>query len=169
LLKSEAGRAAPYASAMPRRAERSVVVPYIGHQLLDYLIGLYLIQAGAKTHGRAATVSYVAGGVVLLAATLSGRPLGGGPLSRRLHRFVDMALVAGLAAAPFVFGLTAHTADVVRFIGAAVALAAVVWYGNYNPPRPRGETTRAIRQQGPRIAGQLLGRRMAAKRRPPER
>ena len=44
---------------------------------------------------------------------------------------------------------------------------AVVWYSNYNPPRPRGETTRAIRQQGPRIAGQLLGRRMSSKRRPP--
>ena len=153
---------------MPRRGARSVVVPFIAHQLLDYLFGLYLIQAGAKTHGRAATVSYAAGAVILLAATLSGRPLGGGPISRPLHRVVDLAMVVGLAAAPFLFGLTGNTADALRFEGPAVALAAVVWFTNYARPRPRGETTRAIRQQGPRVAGQLLGRRMAAKRRPPD-
>src|SRR5947209_11431396 len=135
---------------MPRRGDRSVIIPYIGHQLIDYLIGLYLIQIGAKTHGRAATVAYGAGALVLLGAMLSGRPLGGGPISRPVHRFVDMALVAGLAAAPFVFGLTGEAANVVRFEGAAVALAALVWYASYNPPRPRGETTLAIRQQGPR-------------------
>jgi len=144
-----------------------VVVPFIAHQILDYLFGLYLIQAGAKTHGRAATVSYAAGAVMLLAATLSGRPLGGGPISRPLHRVVDMAMVVGLAVAPFLFGLTGHTADALRFEGPAVALAAVVWVTNYARPRPRGETSRAIRQQGPRMAGQLLGRRMAGKRRPP--
>jgi len=153
---------------MFRRGARSVIVPYIAHQLLDYLIGLYLIQAGAKTSGRATTVAYAAGGVVLLAATLSGRPLGGGPISRKMHRLVDLACVAGLAAAPFVFGLSGNTADVARFEGPAVALAAAVWYTNYAPRRPRGETTRAIRQHGPRAAGQLLGRRMAGKRRPPD-
>jgi hypothetical protein len=152
---------------MFRRGERSVIVPYIAHQLLDYLIGVYLIQIGAKAHGRAATVAYVAGGLVLLGAMLSGRPLGGGPISRPGHRYVDMALVAGLAVAPFVFGLTDEATTVVRFEGAAVALGAIVWYGNYRPPRPRGETRRAIRRQGPRIAGQLLGRKISSKRRPP--
>src|SRR5439155_20919721 len=115
---------APYAAGMPRRGARSVVVPFIAHQLLDYLFGLYLIQAGAKTHGRAATVSYAAGAVILLAATLSGRPLGGGPISRPLHRVVDVACVAGLAAAPFVFGLTGDSTDVIRFEGPAILLAA---------------------------------------------
>ena len=153
---------------MPRRGARSVVVPFIAHQLLDYLVGLYLIQAGAKTHGRAATVSYAAGAVVLLAATLSGRPLGGGPLSRPAHRVVDAVLVVGLVAAPFVFGLTDHAPDVIRFEAAAVALGAIVWFTNYARPRPRGERARAIRQQGPRVAGQLRGRKMAAKRRPPD-
>ena len=153
---------------MPRRGQR-IVVPFIAHQLLDYLFGLYLLQAGSKAHGRAATVSYAAGAVVLLAATLSGRPLGGGPISRPLHRVVDVACVAGLAAAPFVFGLTGDSTDVIRFEGPAILLAAVAWFTNYARPRPRGETTRAIRQQGPRMAGQMLGRRMASKRRPPER
>lgn len=153
---------------MFRRGARSVIVPWIGHQLLDYLIGLYLIQVGAKTHGRGATVAYVAGGLVLLGAVLSGRPLGGGRISRKLHRVVDLVLVVGIAISPFVFGLTGNAPDVVRFEGAAVALGAVVWYTNYAPPRPRGETARAIRRQGPRVAGQLLGRRLAAKRRPPE-
>ena len=58
-----------------------MVVPFLVHQVLDYLAGLYLLQAGSKLHGRAATVCYIAGAVVLLAATLSGRPLGGGPIS----------------------------------------------------------------------------------------
>ena len=153
---------------MPRRGARSVVVPFIAHQLLDYLVGLYLIQTGAKSHGRTATVCFVAGAVVILAATLSGRPLGGGPLSRPAHRIVDIVLVAGLAAAPFVFGLTDNGPDVARFEMAAVALGAIVWFTNYARPRPRGERARAIRQQGPRVAGQLLGRKMASKRRPPD-
>jgi hypothetical protein len=152
---------------MPRRGQR-IVVPFIAHQLLDYLFGLYLIQAGAKAHGRAATVSYAAGALVLLAAALSGRPLGGGRLSRPAHRVVDLVCVAGLAAAPFVFGLTGEATAVARFEGPAVLLGAVVWSTNYARPRPRGERTRAVRQQGPRVAGQLLGRRMAAKRRPPD-
>jgi hypothetical protein len=153
---------------MRRRGERSVIVPYIAHQLLDYLVGLYLIQAGAKTHGRAATVCFAAGAAVILGATLSGRPLGGGPLSRPAHRVVDVALVVGLVAVPFIFGLTEHPPDVVRVEMAAVALGAIVWFTSYARPRARGETTRAIRQQGPRVAGQLLGRRMSAKRRPPD-
>jgi len=153
---------------MPRRGARSLVIPFLGHQILDYLAALYLIQAGSKASGRAATVFYGAGAVMLVVATLSGRPLGGGRISRPAHRVVDVVLVAALAAVPFVFGLSGDTPTVARFEGLAILLAADVWFTNYARPRARGETTRAIRQQGPRVAGQLLGRRMAGKRRPPE-
>jgi len=153
---------------MPRRGARSLVIPFIGHQILDYLAGLYLIQIGSKASGRAAAVFYGAGAVMLLIATLSGRPLGGGPVSRPVHRVVDGVFVVALAAAPFVFGLTGDAANVVRLDGLAALLAADLWFTNYARPRPRGETARAIRQQGPRVAGQMLGRRMAGRRRPPE-
>jgi len=145
-----------------------LVIPFLAHQIFDYLAGLYLIQAGSKTSGRAAAVFYGAGAVMLLVATLSGRPLGGGPISRPVHRLVDLAFVAGLAAAPFVFGLSGDAPTVLRFEAPAALLAADVWFTRYARPRPRGETARAIRQQGPRIAGQMLGRRMADKRRPPD-
>jgi len=147
-----------------------VVVPFLVHQVLDYLAGLYLLQAGSKTSGRAATVCYIAGAIVLLAATLSGRPLGSGPISRPLHRVVDILLVLGLVATPFVFGLTDQTTTTVRLEGLAVALGALVWFTKYARPAPRNyrETGRAIKQHAPRVAGQMIGRRMAGKRRPPD-
>ena len=159
---------------MPGRRRRSLVIPFLLHQVLDYLAALYLLQAGTKLEGRAATVCYVAGAVTLLAATLSGRPLGSGPLTRPLHRLVDVGLIAGLVAAPFVFRLTGEAGAVLRLEGLAVALGAVVWFTNYARPRPRGqgsaaETARAIKEHGPRAAGQMIGRRLGAKRQPPGR
>jgi len=147
-----------------------VVVPFLLHQVVDYAAGLYLLQAGSKTSGRAATVCYAAGAVVLLAATLSGRPLGGGPVSRPVHRVVDIILVVGIAATPFVFGLTGEATTTVRFEGLAIVLAALVWFTRYARPAPRNyrETGRAIKQHGPRVAGRMLGRRMAGKGRPPD-
>ena len=149
---------------------RSVIVPFPIHQVVDYLGGLYLLQVGSHLRGRPATVAYGAGAVILVAAALSGRPLGGGPISRPLHRIVDIALIVGVAAAPFVFGFSHNVPDLLRFDGFAAALAVVVRYTNYVRPRPRNhrETARAIKEQGPRVAGQLLGRRLAAKRRPPD-
>ena len=150
-----------------------MVVPFPVHQVLDYLGGLYLLDAGAHLSGRAATVCYAAGGVVLLAATLSGRPLGGGRLAWPGHRVVDIAIIAGLAAAPFVFGLTGEVPALIHLEGLAAAFVALVWFTNYARPRPRGQgqtaqTARAIKEQGPRVAGLMIGRRLAAKRRPPD-
>ena len=157
---------------MPGRRRKSLVIPFLLHQALDYLAALYLLQAGTKLEGRPATVCYIAGAVVLVAAALSGRPLGSGPLARPHHRIVDGGLIAGLAAAPFVFGLTGETGAVLRLEGLAVTLGAVMWFTNYARPRPRGqgaaaETARAIKEHGPRVAGQMIGRRLGGKRQPP--
>ena len=148
----------------PAFERRGVVVPFPIHQLLDYLAGLYLLQAGSRLHGRPATVSYAAGAVFLVAATFSGRPLGGGRLSRHAHRVVDVVLIAGVAAAPFVFGLSGTATNVVRYEGLAVLLALGVKYTNY-VRLPPGSTTRALKEQAPRLAGQIVGRRMSRRRR----
>src|SRR2546421_3444017 len=119
---------------MPRRnrspgpafERRGVVIPFPIHQVIDYFAGLYLLQVGSKLRGRAATVCYGVGAVILVAAAFSGRPLGGGRLSRRAHRVVDMALIAAVAVAPFVFDIASDAANVVRFEGLAVLLIAVV-------------------------------------------
>ncbi len=43
-----------------------------------------------------------------------------------------------------------------------------MWLTKYARPAPRNyrETGRAIKAHGPRVAGQMIGRRMAGKRRP---
>src|SRR2546428_11714065 len=109
---------------MPGRRARSVVVPFPVHQVLDYLGGLYLLDAGAHLSGRAATVCYAAGAVVLLAATLSGRPLGVGRLARPCHRVADIAFIAWLPAAPFVFVLTGDAPALIHLDWVAAALVA---------------------------------------------
>lgn len=134
-------------------------------------MGLYLLQVGSHLRGRPETVSYVAGAAILVVAVFSGRPLGGGPVPRPLHRLVDIAVVAGLATAPFLFGLSGEVSAVLRLESVAAAWAAVVWLTNYapRPPRrPAGSTARVLREQGPRLAGQLVGRHLGAKRRPPD-
>jgi hypothetical protein len=152
---------------VPGLERRGVVVPFPIHQVLDYLAGLYLLQVGSHLRGRAATVCYALAAVIILAAVFSGRPLGGGPLSRPAHRLVDMALIAGVAAAPFVFDLAGNVSNVVRFEGLAVLLILIVKFTSYVRPE-RGATARALKEQGPRIAGQIVGRRLASKRPPPD-
>ena len=153
---------------MFRRGRVAMVLPFLSHQVLEYLAGLYLLQVGAQVGGRAATACYVAGPSMLLAAALSGRPLGGGRLPRRAHRFVDIALIAAIAAAPFVLQFTSSTSAVVRMEGLAIAWIAVVRVTNYHPqPGTTREIVRGLKDNGPRLAGRAVGRRLAAKRRPP--
>src|SRR5258707_10680136 len=114
----------------------SVVVPFPVHQILDYFAGLYLVQVGSHLRGRAATVCYVAGAVIIVAAAFSGRPLGGGRISRPAHRLIDVAIIVGLAAAPFVFHLTGEVANALSVGGVAVrrvASGGVTKYGRPNP------------------------------------
>jgi hypothetical protein len=150
------------------RGRDAVVLPFLTHQVMDYLGSLYLLQVGAKTEGRPATVCYVAGAAMLAGAAFSGRPLGGGRLRRPLHRLVDIALIAGLAASPFVFGFNDNTSAVVRLEGLAVVLALLVKVTNYGYPQvgTGRQIARGLKENGPRIAGRMVGRRVA-KRRPP--
>ena len=105
---------------------------------------------------------------MLAATAFSGKPLGGGRLPRSAHRMVDLALIAALAATPFVFGFDEDSAALVRLEGMAVALALLAWFTNYGPPQP-GQVkamARDFKGVAPRLAGRAIGRR-AARRRPP--
>lgn len=139
--------------------------------MLEYLAALYLLQAGSHQRGRPATVCYVAGAVILVIAAVSGRPLGGGPLPRPAHRVLDLGIVFGLVLAPFAAGIAGAVSAVLRLEALAVAWAAVVWLTNYAPRRARARpavgTARVLRERGPRLAGQLIGRQLSGKRRPP--
>jgi hypothetical protein len=156
----------------------SVVVPFPVHQILDYFAGLYLVQVGSHLRGRAATVCYVAGAVIIVAAAFSGRPLGGGRISRPAHRLIDVAIIVGLAAAPFVFHLTGEVANVLRLEGMAVVLIVIVKFTKYVRPQPGATskavadtavgTARLLKAKGPRAAGRAVGRRLAPKSPPPD-
>jgi hypothetical protein len=151
------------------RGPDAVVLPFFSHQVLEYLASLYLLQVGAQVGGRAAAPCYVLGALMLVAAAFSGKPLGGGRLPRSLHRFVDLALIAGVAAAPFLFGFSENTSALVRVVGLAVALTLLMWFTNYGRPQPGQvkEIARDFKAVAPRMAGRAVGRRRAAKRRPP--
>jgi hypothetical protein len=152
-----------------RRSPDAVVLPFFSHQVIEYLASLYLLQVGAQRGGRAAAPCYVLGALMLAAATFSGKPLGGGRLPRSLHRFVDLALIAGVGVAPFLFNFSEDSPTVARLAILAVALALLTWFTNYGPPQPGQvkEMARDLKEVAPRMAGRAVGRRRAAKRRPP--
>ncbi|HEV7863131.1 MAG TPA: hypothetical protein VGR20_10540 [Acidimicrobiia bacterium] len=178
---------------MTRRRRFDVVLPFLSHQVLEYLGALYLLQVGSHLKGRPAAVCYVAGVVMLVSATFSGRPLGGGPLPRHLHRLVDVVLVLGVAAAPFLFHFTDQVTATLRLEGLAVVFAFLVKVTNYAHPQPRrrrrppsrqsapfpprrpeetlkvtarkaGRATGIVKQKGPRAAGQFVGRQLKRRR-----
>ncbi|MEW6472211.1 MAG: hypothetical protein AB1679_08065 [Actinomycetota bacterium] len=150
-----------------RRGADATVLPFLSHQVIEYLASIYLLQVGTKVDGRASTVCYVLGALMLAAAAFSGKPLGGGRLSRRMHRFIDLALIAAVAAAPFVFDFADQNSALIRLEGLAVALAVLMWFTNYAPPQPGmgRDIARGLRIQASRKAGQAVGRRLG--RRPP--
>ena len=133
---------------------------------MEYIAGLYLLQVGATVKGPASTVGYVAGGLTLLAATFSGRPLGGGRIPRSVHRWIDIALIAGIAVSPFVFDFTDNKPAFVRLEALVVALALLAKATNYGYPEV--STSRQIahdlKQHGPRLAGRAVGRRLSRRR-----
>jgi hypothetical protein len=152
-----------------RRGADATVLPFLSHQVIEYIASVYLLQVGAQAKGRAASVCYVLGALMLAAAAFSGKPLGGGRISRRMHRFVDLALIAGVAAAPFVFNFADQKSTFFRLMLLAVALTALMWFTNYAPPQPGmgRDIARGLRTQASRRAGEYVGRRMARRRPPP--
>ena len=152
-----------------RRSPDATVLPFLSHQVIEYIAGVYLLQVGAQAKGgRPATVCYVLGALMLAAAAFSGKPLGGGRLiSRAMHRFIDVALIIGVAAAPFVFDFADRKSTTIRMELLAFALAALAWFTNYNPPQPGmgRDIARGLRDQASRRAGAYVGRRMSRRRR----
>jgi hypothetical protein len=155
-----------------RRASDATVLPFLTHQVIEYIAGIYLLQVGAQASGgTAAAVCYVLGGFTVAAAAFSGKPLGGGRLiSRPMHRFVDAALIIAVAVAPFVFGFADRKSTMIRMEILALALFALARFTNYNHPQPGmgRDIARGLRTQASRKAGAYVGRRMA-RRRPPSR
>lgn len=143
-------------------------IAFFGHQAVEYLAALFVLQAGAQTGGNAAVPCYVIGGLILAAAAFSGKPLGGGHrVSRQAHRFIDIAIIISLGAAPFVFDFADEGSAGFRLLLLAVIMAVLSWVTNYSRPQPgmARDIARGITHNASRSAGRAVARRLT--KRPP--
>ena len=147
--------------------------PFWLHQLVEYIIGLILVATGLQ--GPEPVVPAVVGGVVLLNAAVTTGPLSAFRLvGRRVHRVVDLVVIAFVffaAVQPWV-DVDIGTRAIV--IGVAIVYAFVWFYSDFAEKQAR-QQRRAAAATGDRgadlgrSAGRLAGNAVTAwRRRKPE-
>ena len=116
-------------------------VPFLAHQVAEYVVALALIAVGFHASG-GAEISLVTSGILLAVLNLvTSGPLGAlGWLSRRAHHAGDLVVAAALIALPIVFYSHLHAVGIA--ISEAVA-ALIIWMERStsyaaSPPRRRG-------------------------------
>ncbi len=135
------------------------------HQLVEYILGGALIATGLQSP--TPLVPTVVGGLVMLHAAISIGPLGAfRVIGRRLHRVIDVGLiaVAFLAVVQPWINLDSGTRIVV--VGIAMVYLFVWWQTNFaqRVKAPPGEGGRS--GEVGRFAGRLVGNGVNAVRRP---
>lgn len=140
--------------------------PFWMHQLVEYILGGALVASGL--HGSNPAVPSVVGAIVMLHAAMTIGPIGAfRVLSRRVHRVVDVVVIAVeiLAALQPWIDLDSGT----RFlIGGIAFVHAFVWWQTSYAERARGSrisTEGGRSTEVGRIAGRLVGNGVNAVRR----
>jgi hypothetical protein len=145
---------------MARARDRSPGEPAVGgrvvfwiHQLVELLLGILLMVQGART-GEHTAVLVTLGGLLLLLALCSDGALGAWPwIGRRLHRVLDLVVVAVLALSPLVLGLD----HVLPIVFVEVAAGAMLWLALRTewraPVRRRARRPSAVAPKTPGTAG----------------
>jgi hypothetical protein len=142
--------------------------PFWVHQGAEYVIGLALVASGMQNPDPLYPI--LAGGLILVNAAMVAGPLGAWrAVSRPLHRWFDVAVMATVAAAAALPVLTIDAASRLMMFG-AVAVMAVVWNTtNFRVPQPRRRSEEPIDRSEAigRAAGRLARhtRAFAQKRR----
>jgi hypothetical protein len=99
---------------------RQGVVPPFAHGLLEYGAGVLLLAAPfvfAFDSDAATALSIVAGlGVLVLAASTASATGLAKVISLKIHMLIDLAVVAFLIAAPFLFGFSDESAPTAFFM-----------------------------------------------------
>jgi hypothetical protein len=124
------------------------------HQVVEYLLGLMLVAQGLQSP--TPVVPALAGGAVVLNAAIVDGPMGAfRTVGRRLHRWIDVGVIAGLvvlAALPF---LNIDNTSRMLLVAVAVILGFVWWNTSFAPrtaPR-RGNRAEDLAARAGRAAG----------------
>ena len=141
--------------------------PFWMHQVVEYILGGAMIAAGLQSP--TPVVPSVVGGVIMLNAAITSGPLSAfRVLDRRVHRVVDIVVIAFemIAAVQPWIGLDAGTRGIVLII--AFVHLFVWWNTNFamrvKAPAISAEGGRST--EIGRIAGRLVGNGVNAVRRP---
>ena len=141
--------------------------PFWMHQLVEYILGGSMIAAGLQSPTPA--VPSVVGVVVMLHAAITVAPLGAfRVISRRVHRFVDIAVMGlevGAGLQPWI-SLDSGT----RFLVIGIAVVHLfVWFNTNFAMRIKSPSVSAEGGRSTeigRIAGRLVGNGVNVVRRP---
>lgn len=106
--------------------------PFWMHQVVEYLLGLMLVAQGLQSP--TPMVPALAGGAIVLNAAIVDGPAGAfRTVGRRVHRWIDVGVVAGLvvlAALPF---LDVDNTSRLLLVAVAFILGFVWWNTNFAP------------------------------------
>ncbi len=128
--------------------------PFWLHQGAEYLFGLLLIAQGLQSPLPA--VPALAGGLVLLNAALVNGPLGAfRAVSRPLHRWIDLGVIAALLIAA---ALPIDVDNTSRLLLVAVAaMMAFVWWNTRFAERVRRDRDGSLGEHAAGLAGRAAG------------
>ena len=139
--------------------------PFWLHQAAEYLIGLVLVAQGLQSP--TPVVPALVGGVVVVNAACVEGPLGAFRLvSRRTHRWVDLAVIGVLVVAAALPWLDVDNTSRLLMVIVAVILGVVWWNSSFEPPVTRPREPRVDRSEAVgRVAGRAVGNTVKAARR----
>jgi hypothetical protein len=142
-----------------------VLRPFWLHQAAEYLIGLVLVAQGLQSP--TPLVPALAGGVVLVNAACVEGPLGAFHLiPRRIHRWIDVGVIAALLLAAALPWIDVDNTSRILLVVVAVLLGVVWWNSSFQPPVPRDRQRPVDRSEAMgRFAGRAVGNTVKAARR----
>ena len=118
------------------RAQR----PFWLHQVAEYLIGVVLVAAGVQSPSP--VVPAVLGGLVLINAAIVDGPVSAfDAVPRRVHRWIDVVLIAAIAVAAVLPLLDIDVGTRVLLLLVAGVLTSVWWFSSFEPRAPAHATT----------------------------
>jgi len=143
------------------------------HQLVEYMIGLILVATGLQ--GPEPLVPAVVGGVVLLNAAVAIGPLSAfRVVGRRVHRVVDLVVIAFVVVAAVQPWVDVDVGTRAIMVGIALVYGFVWFYSDFAEKQARKQRRAAMAtgdrgEDLGRTAGRLAGNAVTAwRRRKPE-